>query len=137
MSQLQQPALARQGVSTSQLMMVFAAMAFAFFAPDVLAAENFQGADKAVCNFFDNVEGLLSMASIAVVTIAVIFAGYQIAFAHKRISDVAPILVGGLLIGAASQIASMLLPSNKACSATTTVTTDASQYLIQIIGALV
>ena len=31
--------------------------------------------------------------SVAVVTIAIIFAGYQIAFAHKRISDVAPILL--------------------------------------------
>jgi type IV secretion system protein VirB2 len=49
------------------------------------------------------------MASVAIVTIAVIIAGYQIAFAHKRISDVAPILIGGLLIGAASQIAGMLL----------------------------
>ncbi|RYG94098.1 MAG: type VI secretion protein, partial [Alphaproteobacteria bacterium] len=48
-------------------------------------------------------------ASIAVVTIAVVFAGYQIAFAHKRISDVAPVLIGGFLIGAAAQIARMLL----------------------------
>ena len=132
MSQLQQPALARQGVSTSQLMMVFAAMAFAFFAPDVLAAANdITGATEKVCGFFGSVKSLLSMASVAVVTIAVIFAGYQIAFAHKRISDVAPILVGGLLIGAASQIATMLLPDNTACTA------DASQYLIQTIGALV
>ncbi|TGR15954.1 type VI secretion protein, partial [Mesorhizobium sp. M8A.F.Ca.ET.202.01.1.1] len=51
----------------------------------------------------------LNIASIAVVTIAVIFAGYQIAFAHKRIADVAPILIGGVLIGAAGQIARMLL----------------------------
>jgi len=33
------------------------------------------------------------------------FAGYQIAFAHKRLSDVAPVLVGGLLIGGAATIA--------------------------------
>ena len=52
------------------------------------------------------------MASIAVVTIAVIFAGYQIAFNHKRIGDVAPVLIGGFLIGAASQIARMLLPDD-------------------------
>lgn len=132
MSQLQQPALARQGVLTSQFMMAFAAMAFTFFAPDVLAAANdITGTAEKVCGFFGSVKSLLSMASVAVVTIAVIFAGYQIAFAHKRISDVAPILVGGLLIGAASQIATMLLPDNKACTA------DASQYLIQTMGALV
>lgn len=59
--------------------------------------------------FLGNIQGLLSVASIAVVTIAVIVAGYQIAFNNKRISDVAPILVGGLLIGAAGQIASMLV----------------------------
>jgi len=72
-------------------------------------AQDFGGADTKVSRFFDNINGLLTIASIAVVTIAVIFAGYQIAFAHKRISDVAPILIGGFLIGAAAQIARMLL----------------------------
>jgi type IV secretion system protein VirB2 len=81
-------------------------------------AQAFGGADAKVCGFFGNVNGLLNMASIAVVTIAIIFAGYQIAFAHKRISDVAPILVGGLLIGAAAQIARMLLgPEAGECTA--------------------
>ena len=74
----------------------------ALFAPQVFATgTDFGGTDKKVCGFFSNINGLLNMASIAVVTIAVIFAGYQIAFAHKRIGDVAPILIGGVLIGAA------------------------------------
>jgi type IV secretion system protein VirB2 len=77
--------------------------------PDLALAQDFAGADQKVCGFFDSINGLLNLASIAVVTIAVIFAGYQIAFAHKRISDVAPILIGGLLIGAAGQIAKMLI----------------------------
>lgn len=83
----------------------------ALFAPQVFAngATDFGGTDKKVCSFFNNINGLLNIASIAVVTIAVIFAGYQIAFAHKRIADVAPILIGGVLIGAAGQIARMLL----------------------------
>lgn len=72
-------------------------------------AQDFAGTDAKVCGFLDNINGLLNMASIAIVTIAVIFAGYQIAFAHKRIADVAPILIGGLLIGAAGQIAKMLI----------------------------
>lgn len=76
--------------------------------PSAMAA-GFAGADQKVCGFFDNINGLLNLASIAVVTIAIIFAGYQIAFAHKRISDVAPILIGGLLIGAAGQVAKMLI----------------------------
>jgi type IV secretion system protein VirB2 len=83
-----------------------------------VAAQGFGGADTKVCGFFENVNGLLNMASIAVVTIAIIFAGYQIAFAHKRIADVAPILIGGLLIGAAAQIARMLLgPEAGECTA--------------------
>ncbi|HDS1214513.1 type VI secretion protein [Stenotrophomonas maltophilia] len=84
----------------------------ALFAPEVFANQggvNYGGTEKKVCGFFDSINGLLNMASIAVVTIAVIFAGYQIAFAHKRIGDVAPILIGGVLIGAAGQIARMLL----------------------------
>ncbi|HDS0924946.1 TPA: TrbC/VirB2 family protein [Stenotrophomonas maltophilia] len=87
-----------------------AAFVAAVFVPDVFAqSTNFGGTDTKVCGFFSNINGLLNIASIAVVTIAVIFAGYQIAFAHKRIGDVAPILIGGLLIGAAGQIAKMLL----------------------------
>lgn len=86
--------------------------------PGAVLGQAFGGADAKVCGFFDNVNGLLNLASIAVVTIAIIFAGYQIAFAHKRISDVAPILVGGLLIGAAAQIARMLLgPEAGECTA--------------------
>lgn len=70
-----------------------------------------------MCTFFKNINGILNIASVAVVTIAVIFAGYQIAFAHKRIADVAPILIGGLLIGAAAQIAKMLIPEGGDCVA--------------------
>jgi type IV secretion system protein VirB2 len=99
---------------------ILMAVAFvgALAAPQAFAQE-FGGTDVKVCGFFDSINGLLSIASIAVVTIAVIFAGYQIAFAHKRIGDVAPILIGGLLIGAAGQIASMLLgdsSGNSSCA---------------------
>lgn len=96
----------------TQRTMVSVVLAFAtcaiLAAPSAMAV-GFAGADQKVCGFFDNINGLLNLASIAVVTVAIIFAGYQIAFAHKRISDVAPILIGGLLIGAASQVAKMLI----------------------------
>ena len=82
-------------------------------APGVVFAEEassaFGDAEDKVKGFFSGLNSLLNIASIAVVTIAVIFAGYQIAFAHKRISDVAPVLIGGFLIGAAAQLAKMLL----------------------------
>ena len=61
------------------------------------------------CNFATNINKILNAVSIVVVTIAVVFAGYQIAFAHKRIGDVAPVLIGAILIGAAGQIAKMFL----------------------------
>ena len=88
-----------------------ALLASVLFLPEIALAQaaNFGGTDNKVKGFLDNINGLLNIASVLVVTIAVIFAGYQIAFAHKRISDVAPILIGGFLIGAAAQIAKMLI----------------------------
>ncbi|MCD9031553.1 TrbC/VirB2 family protein [Luteimonas sp. Y-2-2-4F] len=87
-----------------------ATMAFACLLamPELAFAQ--ETAESRVQNFFNNLGGLLNVASIAIVTIAIIFAGYQIAFNHKRIGDVAPVLLGGFLIGAAAQIARMLLP---------------------------
>lgn len=78
-----------------------------FITPEAFA----QGGDAGgkVKDFFDSVIDILDIASVAIVTIAFMFSGYQIAFAHKRISDVAPILVGALLIGGAVQFAKMLL----------------------------
>jgi type IV secretion system protein VirB2 len=78
-----------------------------FFTTNAMAG--LAGTDTKVTSFFTNIQTLLTIASISIVTIAIIFAGYQIAFANKRITDVLPILVGGLLIGAAAQIAGMLL----------------------------
>lgn len=106
------------------------AMAVAFVAflalPELAFAQDGSGARGRVETFFTNINALLNVASIAVVTIAVIFAGYQIAFNHKRISDVAPVLIGGFLIGAAAQIAKMLLPDD-----VTSTAMVAGQMLLQ------
>lgn len=98
--------------------------------PELALAQSgpdFGGSDSKVKGFFQNINGLLNIASVAVVTIAVIFAGYQIAFAHKRIADVAPILIGGFLIGAAAQIANMLI-GPAATTTTSALTTLAGAY---------
>lgn len=115
-----------------KMLIMAAACVAAFAAPEVFAQGNFGGTDTKTCDFFTTLVDLLNIASIAVVTIAVIFAGYQIAFAHKRIGDVAPILIGGLLIGAAGQIARMLLGGDAGgtCSAVDASLLNAVPFLI-------
>jgi type IV secretion system protein VirB2 len=51
----------------------------------------------------------LQAISIAAVTIAVILTGYKMAFKGDSLGDCAPVLVGGVVIGAAGQIAQMLV----------------------------
>lgn len=108
---------AKGHASAALMAVVFVSM---LVAPNMVFADGFEGADTKVCGFFDNVKGLLNMASIAIVTIAILFCGYQIAFNNKRISDVLPILIGGVFIGAAGQIARMLVKGDAtdACSGT-------------------
>lgn len=74
--------------------------------PSVALADD---AQSNLCSVLGTVNTLLNVASFAIVTIAIIFSGYQIAFAHKRITEVAPALIGGVLIGAAAQIAKMVI----------------------------
>jgi type IV secretion system protein VirB2 len=70
-----------------------------------------QDATSTICGFLGSINTLLNVVSVVIVTIAIVFSGYQIAFAHKRIAEVAPVLIGAILIGAASQIAKMILGS--------------------------
>ena len=58
---------------------------------------------------FENVDSLLDVTSFAVVAIAVIFAGCSIVFGKRRLVEVAPLMVGGLLIGGACQLLRTLL----------------------------
>lgn len=89
--------------------MVMGFIAVAMLTPGFAFAQAFQETGQKVCGFFDNIHSILNMTSLAVVTVAVIFSGYQIAFAHKRIGDVAPVLLGGVFIGAAGQVAKMVI----------------------------
>lgn len=84
-------------------------LAYLLLTPVAMAYTQSTDAQGQLCGVMATVHTILKVASVLVVTIAIIFAGYQIAFAHKRISDVAPILIGGLLIGAAGQLAVMVI----------------------------
>lgn len=46
---------------------------------------------------------------VLVITIAIIWAAFRIAFQGARINDVAPIFIGGILFGSAPLIASMVI----------------------------
>lgn len=67
------------------------------------------GVEQRAGAFMDKVIGVLNVASVGAVTIAVMICGYGIAFGGKTFRDVAPILIGGVIIGAASYIAAMIL----------------------------
>ena len=104
-------------------MFLYLAVLLALLVPGIAFGYDANDASDAItttCGFASNIKSILNAVSIVVVTIAVIFAGYQIAFAHKRISDVAPVLIGGILIGAAGQIASMFLKTSAGTNACTT-----------------
>ena len=112
----------------SAMLMAMVFVGFIVVPGTVLAAPGggYGDTEDKVCGFLGNINNLLNIASVIVVTIAVIFAGYQIAFAHKRIGDVAPILIGGLLIGAAAQIANMLIDKDTCDTVTTTISAAAN-----------
>lgn len=105
--------------------MLFASLCL--FAPEVLAADG--EAEKKLCGVMGQLYTMLKAASVLIVTVAIIFAGYQIAFAHKRISEVSPVLIGGLLIGAAAQISSMMI-SNKAMVGKDGCSVDTTAYVL-------
>lgn len=115
--------LDQHGILHSQRTRMFVFMCVAaltiFMLPNIAMADP-GDTITTTCGFANSVNKVLNALSVVVVTIAVIFSGYQIAFAHKRISDVAPVLIGAILIGAASQIANMFLSSSSegGCDAT-------------------
>ena len=66
------------------------------------------GFDK-VSSTVNNVNAILVTVSIAVVTIAIIWAGFKMIFQGARLSDVANILIGGTLVGGAAAFASFIV----------------------------
>jgi type IV secretion system protein VirB2 len=102
-------------------MLILPGIAFGQDATDTIAT---------TCGFASNINKILNAISIIVVTIAIVFSGYQIAFAHKRISDVSPVLIGAVLIGAAGQIAKMFLAGSTSASGATACTASLLTHLL-------
>ena len=67
-----------------------------------------QGFDK-VNTTVTNVNAILITISIAVVTIAIIWAGFKMIFQGARLADVANVLIGGTLVGGAAAFATFIV----------------------------
>jgi type IV secretion system protein VirB2 len=72
---------------------------------DVSAAEGLEKVNESI----EKVKSVLQLAAAGVVTIAIMFAGFKMGFQKSGVMEVMPIIIGGLLIGAASYIASFLV----------------------------
>lgn len=73
--------------------------------PRLAAAQGFDKINTTVTN----VQAILVTISIAVVTIAIIWAGFKMIFQGARLADVANVLIGGTLIGGAAAFASYIV----------------------------
>ena len=86
-----------------------AAPALATLIPTLMSqAALAQGFDK-INTTVTNVNTILVTISIAVVTIAIIWAGFKMIFQGARLADVAPVLIGGTLVGGAAAFASYIV----------------------------
>ena len=86
-----------------------ASLLLAVMVTPVLAQDRYAHTEGSVCGFLDNINGLLSIVSIAVVTIAIIWAGFKMIFQGARLADVANVLIGGTLVGGAAAFASYIV----------------------------
>jgi type IV secretion system protein VirB2 len=62
-----------------------------------------------VTPFIAQIVSGLKEVSVPLITVALIFVGYQIAFSSKTLSALVPVVIGSLLIGAAPLLASGLI----------------------------
>jgi type IV secretion system protein VirB2 len=67
-----------------------------------------QGFDK-VNTTATNVQAVLVVIAVTVVTIAIMWAGFKMIFQSARLADVANILIGGTLIGGAGAFAAYIV----------------------------
>lgn len=74
----------------------------------VSALARAQGFDK-INTTVANVNAILVTISIAVVTIAIIWAGFKMIFQGARLADVANVLIGGTLVGGAAAFAAYIV----------------------------
>ncbi|WP_045394976.1 TrbC/VirB2 family protein [Vibrio rotiferianus] len=75
-------------------------------APDVAYAA---GGLSKVNDFMENIADILRGASIITVTVAIMWAGYKLLFTTANIMEIGKIVIAGLFIGGAAEIARYLI----------------------------
>ena len=82
----------------------------AYLAPMVLVNVVFAagGLDK-VNTFMEHLSTALYGVGAVVLTIAFMWAGFKIMFQGQTLREVAPVFIGGILVGAASSIAAYII----------------------------
>jgi magnesium-transporting ATPase (P-type) len=91
-----------------------------FTASFSVAAEtlsNLTGADSDECGFLIGIQAALNTSTIALVIAVLVVAVYLITFRHKFVKDVAPFVIGGLLIAAVCQITIRLIDTSSCIAA--------------------
>jgi type IV secretion system protein VirB2 len=73
--------------------------------PSLVRAAGFDKIEDTVTN----INAILVTISIAVVTIAIIWAGFKMIFQGARLADVANVLIGGTLVGGAAAFAAYIV----------------------------
>lgn len=94
-----------RSVSFNRLAAIAVAVALSALLPRLVAAQGFDKINTTVTN----VQTILVTISIAVVTIAIIWAGFKMIFQGARLADVANVLIGGTLIGGAAAFAGYIV----------------------------
>ena len=81
------------------------ALPLAMLFPQMVLAAGFDKIDTTVTN----INTILVTISVAVVTIAFIWAGFKMIFQGARLADVANVLIGGTLVGGAAAFAGYIV----------------------------
>lgn len=56
-----------------------------------------------------NVQTVLTSVAVTLFTVAIMWAGFKMAFSHAQWSDVSNVVIGGILVGGAAGIAAWLI----------------------------
>jgi type IV secretion system protein VirB2 len=75
----------------------------------LLAAGSAQAQVEKVNTVMANVQSVLTGVAVIFFSIAIMWAGFKMAFQHAKWSDISSIVIGGILVGGAAGFASWLI----------------------------